>query len=346
MLGLVIQGGHANAGVYKGSYGDSRRLKSERTIGIARHWLAKQPVFQPGSQQYNQQIQQANLPIPEPDKIKYSSLLLESHAGYDRLLRQEITSKILRGLGAGELYEPARLSRLFVLVSSTASYAQIRGNPEIFDLYEMLKQISRTETTCRTLLQDEKIGNTPKDATTELQVIDYDGKGIEPVRLERITFILVRLHTDLCHLLSIPESNLRFAYFDSGSDLVLGITAATALIATLGPLLLRFWDKARFRDQETFDKDLDSLGKGLEFMKKVEENVKGGAISDETARILTASVYKRIDELVGLGATTPLRGTIAIDQRQLVVSKRDVKLLGNGDPHEQTTEPPTEEKVN
>lgn len=302
-------------------------LKVRELLMILERWLGKLPYMPPGTQQQQQQM---NTPLADQDKQQYPSLLLDSHAGYDRLSRMETTRKILVGLEANELYDAARMTRLFVVVSGAANLGQVRSNPEMYDLYETLKSLSRMEITCRTLLQNEMIGQVTPDSTTELQVVDYDGHGIEPERLEKIISVLIRVHTDLSRLLDIHESSLRLAYFDSGSDLVLGITAATALIATLGPLLLRFWDKHRFRDKETFDKDVESLGKGLDFLKKVHENVENRAISAEDAKILTARVFLRIDDLVGLGATTPLRGTVSIDERQMLIDKRDVKLLGSG----------------
>jgi hypothetical protein len=303
-------------------------LKVRELLVILDKWLGKLPYVPPGSQQQQQQMSAS---LNDQDKQQYSSLILDSHAGYDRLSRIETTQKILQRLEANELYDPGRLTRLFVVVSGSINLGQVRANPEMYDLYETFKALSRIEITSRTLLEKEKIGEVlPTEGTIALQVIDYDGHGIEPRRLELIISILVKLHTDLARLLDEAESKLRLAYFDSGSDLVIGITAATGLITALGTLLMRFWDKYKFLKNETFSKDLESLTQGLDFLGKVSDSVEKKKITDEEAKILTTQVFRGINELYGLGASTPLSDTEAISQRQLLMEKRNVKLLGNG----------------
>jgi len=190
------------------------------------------------------------------------------------------------------------------------------------------------ETTSSALLEMEKTGHLDSSlGMLELQVIDYDGNGIEADRFSRVISTLIELHQNLARLLGIRNDRLKFRYFDSGSDVVIGITAVTGLIAVLGPLLLQFWDKVRFRDQESFGKDLEALSKGLEFIGKVQESVQKQALTAEEARNLKARVFTGVNTLVGLGATLPLRDS-KVDQRQLLIEKRDVKLLGDGQPAE------------
>lgn len=86
---------------------------------------------------------------------------LESRAAYDRLLRNEPTRKILQGLEIHDLYDAARLTRLFVVVASSANLGQVRSAPEIYDLYETLRSLARVEATCRALLK----GNDRRDRT-------------------------------------------------------------------------------------------------------------------------------------------------------------------------------------
>jgi hypothetical protein len=303
--------------------------------------VARKATYQPGTPQHTSQVQQLNQPVTEQEKEQYSALIFESHAGYDRLLRIEATRKILQGLEAHELYDAARLARLFIVVAASGTVGQLRSNPDIYDIYETLKSLVRIESTCRTLLEKEMVGEVgASEGIQELQVIDYDGHGVEPPRLQLITSILVRLHTDLSRLLDVHDSKLRFVYFDSGSDVVVGMTAAAGVITALGALLLRFWDKFKFRDNEAFAKDIESLTQGLDFLGKVRESVEKKVITDEEAKILTTQVFRGINDLHGLGASAPLRDAAAVDQRQLLIDKRDVKLLGAGETPPSADAPP------
>lgn len=270
--------------------------------------------------------------ISDADKDNFQGLILSSHSGYDRLMRAEATRKIIEGLKLKEVFEASRLRRLVTALSGAPNSQSVRGITEFYGLYESLRSVLNLQATCRNLLEMEKLGKLEaSEGILELEIIDYDGKGIEDTRLEKIISTLTQLHTNLARVLGIQNDKLRFSYFDSGSDVAVGITAAAGLIAVLGPLLLQFWDKTRFRRQDTFTKDMEALSKGLEFVTKVQEAVGRGALTDEDAKNLKARIFGGVDDLIGLGATLPLRGS-TLDQRQLLIEKRDTKLLGTGEP--------------
>jgi hypothetical protein len=273
-------------------------------------------------------------PITDDNRNQFSATLFASYSGFDRLQHSASAAKILGKLNVGQFYEAGRMRRMLTSVSTVANSQQLTNVPQNFaDFYSFFQQLiefTRLETTCQQLLEAEKIGQVEAEASIlELQVIDYDGNGIEAVRLSKIIWTLTELHENLARILGIQNDKLRFKYFDSGSDLVIGITAATALIKILSPLLLQFWDKVRFRHHETFNKDIEALSKGLEFVTKVQDAVTNESITEEEGRNLKARVFSGVDDLIGLGATLPLKDT-SVDQRQLLIEKRDTKLLGTG----------------
>jgi hypothetical protein len=138
-------------------------------------------------------------------------LLFESHSGYDRLSKLEEPAKILTGMNAKEIYEPARLNRVMNLVSSSGLTHQLRSsnNPDLFRLYGMLEGLSNMETTSRVLLQDEKIGKIPEtDSILELEVADYDDGGVEPIRMEAVFRILRDLEMNISRLLRSPDHHI------------------------------------------------------------------------------------------------------------------------------------------
>ena len=79
---------------------------------------------------------------------------------------------------------------------------------------------------------------------------------------------------------------------------------------------------------------MEAFSKGLDFMTKVQEAVEKQALTQEEARNLKTRVFRGVENLVGLGVTLPLRDAAAVDQRQLLIEKRDLKLLGSGLPSE------------
>jgi hypothetical protein len=283
------------------------------------------------------------LVVDEATKGNFSTALLGSYAGVERLSQLEATGKILKGLGIHEMYSAPRLGKLLAAVSNLGNTQQLWGNPSVFpefsSFYEQLKSLRGLQATSADLLEGEKVGQVePSAAILELQLIDYDGKGIEPNRLSRVAVTLAGLYTNLARVLDVHDGKLTFKYFDSGSDVVMAIQGAKAVIDAMGPLLLQFWDKFRFRHHETFEKDLEALSKGLDFMAKVQEAVDKNVLSAEEANNLKTRVFRGVDELIGLGATLPLKDA-AVDQRQLLIEKRDMKLLASGQPSEADDNP-------
>jgi len=295
-----------------------KQLKIRDLVALLQSWL-KDPIV--------------NANVVEQLKDSFASLLLDSRAGYDRLASSRATHKILQGLSAQELYDPPRIRRMMSLVSASNQVAQMR-TPEMYEFFETLRSLLKVEATSQQLLEAEKVGQVePSDAVLELELIDYDGKGIEPIRLLRIISLLTRLHMNLARILGINDDKLRVKYLDSGSDVALAIQGAKAIIESMGTLFLQFWDKVRFRHQDTFERDIDALSKGLDFVTRVHEAVEKQALTEEDAKNLKTRVFRGIDELVKLGVTLPLRDS-SVDQRQLLIEKRDTKLLGTGLPPE------------
>jgi hypothetical protein len=108
-------------------------------------------------------------------------------------------------------------------------------------------------------------------------------------------------------------------------------------------LFLQFWDKIRFRDQDTFEKDIEALSKGLEFLAKTKDAVDSGAITAEEAGNLKARVFRGVNDLVGLGVTLPLKGETAAEERKRLIERRNTKLLTAGeDPAGQQSAPTAE----
>jgi hypothetical protein len=119
-------------------------------------------------------------------------------------------------------------------------------------------------------------------------------------------------------------------YLDSGCKFTIGLEGLKEPIEALGTVLNRFWDKRRFRDQDTFEKDMDALSKGIDFLAKTQEAVQSGAMTAEEAANLKARVLRRANDLIGVGVTLPLEGATAEEERRQLKEKRSTKLLTAG----------------
>ena len=296
----------------------SKELKIPDLVNLMAQWLIKRA---PGQG------------IPEEEKNRLTSLLLESRSAFGWLDRGEPAHSILNQLDVPEVYETERFRRVLNSVTVAPNYQTIRSL-EMFGLFEVLKSIQRIEVTCRTLLDTERVAPPGMSSDSlDLEIVDYDGTGIEAARFSQIVSALIELHTNVSLALGTKDDKLKFEHFDSGSDVFFSIKAAAATIVSMSGLFLHVWSKVRFRDNETFERDIDSLTKGLEFVGKLQEAVQTKSLTEEEAKNLKTRVFSGIATLVRLGTTRPLEPS-SVDERELLIGKRDTKLLGTGLPIE------------
>jgi len=287
-----------------------------------------------------------NAPIDQTFKDQLSDLMFGSRAGYERLIGDPITGKVLQSLAIDNIYQTARLGRLlsqFVgYVQTEQHWGDLNHLAEFFAFYELLQSLANLQNSCVTLLETEKLGGAAgSDGILELQLLDYDGTGIEAARLGQFVSTLTQLHTDLARILAISGDRLRFVYFDSGSDLIAGIKCAAEIVDKIKTLFKEFWERIVFRRYEDFGKKMDSIAKGLSIVGTIQEAVERNTLSREEGSVLRARVLNEVGALIGIGATLPLHeGAVTVDQRKLLIESRDAKLLGTGQPTEPPDKPP------
>jgi hypothetical protein len=285
-----------------------------------------------------------NPPLTDQDKSQFSALVFDSYAGYASLLSSERTRRILEGLDVKDFYDPNRLRILVSAISGFAQMAQVRALAEAHAFFEKLRSLQKLEVTCLALLETEKVGKVePEDGIVALELVDYDGKGIEPERLKLLAATVRQLHTNLARIHGIEGDQLRFKYFDSGSPVLIGIQCAKEIAESINKAMLEWWDKIRFAPFEKFDRKMESMSKGMGVMETVKQKVESKVFDEETGKILARHVLKELNTLVGIGATVPLEADATVDQRGLLLAKRDVKLLESGEP---PSEPADDEDLN
>jgi hypothetical protein len=278
----------------------------------------------------------SNFQVQQSHKDQFSDLLFSSRTGYERLIEDAPTAKILSSLKINAIYQPARLGKLLTILSQVPASGNVVTTPgffaEFFTFLELLQSLANFEKACSDLLEKEKLGQVASpDKILELQLIDYDGTGIEVVRLERFVSSLTQLHTAFARILGISGDRLRFIYFDSGSDLIAGIQCAKLILENIRTLLSEWWDKIRFRGYEEFDRKMDAVSKSLTVMGTVQQAVDSNVIDEETGNLLKTRVLVEVDNLIGIGATLPIHEDVErVDHRKLLTEKRDTKLLGSG----------------
>src|ERR1700723_2975353 len=272
----------------------------------------------------------ANVAISQQNKDQFAALLFSSRAGYERLMADSGPSKVLDSLKVGTIYDSARLARLMSTMSTTPHTHQIAHNSDFIEFYALLQSLSNLSKSCSQFLEEEKLEPAKsRDEILELELIDYDGTGIEPLRLERVIALLIRLHTNFARILDAKADQLKFIYFDSGSNLLIGAQCGKVILDEIRTLFSEWWDKIRHRHFDSFGKKMDAVSKGLSVLGKVKASVDAKVISEEEGNNLRVRVLEEVDQLIGLGVSLPvLDVTKSVDHQKLMTEHRDIKLLG------------------
>jgi hypothetical protein len=276
-----------------------------------------------------------NAQVQPAQREQFTRLVFESHSGYERLLQADGTRNVLNALNAGEIYEPGRMAMMINTVSAASTAQNIWSNSTVFvQFYAFLALLRSLETmrqTSNKFLKKEKIGTVPNDeGILEIELIDYDGAGIEPKRLELLVQTLIDLHTNLAMLHNVEGDSFRFQYFDSGSSLLLGLKAAKPIIDELNTILTQWWEKIRFRHFDTFDKKVEAVAKGLTISHSIDAAINSKVIDEETGRNLKRRILADVNELIGIGASLPLKTEASVDESKLLAGMKSTKLLESG----------------
>jgi hypothetical protein len=305
-------------------------MEINQLLSLADRWLAGASSSAPVPNQIHPNQQ----PLSDQDKNLFSELVFKSHAGYFSLLRSETTRKILEGLNVKAFYEPSLLRLLVANTSTFSQMGQLRQIPELFSFFEKLKSLRAVYATSQSLLEIEKVGTVePSKGIVELELIEYaDEDGVSAKRMTVFVSTIDELHMSLAIVLGTPTDALTFKYLDSGSSFLVALQCLKPIAETLNTLLNQWWDKFRFWRFDTFEKRMAAIEEGLTVADTVRQAIEKGTITQEEGANLKLRILRGVDNLIGIGATVPLREDATVDQRQLLTDMRNTKLLGSGQP--------------
>lgn len=277
-----------------------------------------------------------NVPIPEGPRHVFSTLLFESRVGFAELMKDSDASKILQTMKINEVYAPPQLGRLLALFNNVPNSPAIFQAPDVFAPFftfnDMLLWLVRLAGACSQILEVERVGETTNAAeVVELELVDFDGTGIEADRVNQVFASLTELHLNLARIFDLKDDRLKILYLDSGSNLFIGLKAGTLIVTAIKLLFKEVWEKIKYRRFEDFDRKVESLSKGLTLNATIDEQVKNKVLDEHTGKNLQVRVLSEVVALVGAGAMLPADEiSEKVDQRKLLAEKRGVKLLGSG----------------
>jgi hypothetical protein len=213
-------------------------------------------------------------------KEQFTKLLFDANAGYRQLMTQPAARSILEELNVGEFLEPSRLTGIVGTLQALTQSKQIFDAPQhyrnFFSFGELLRWLLRMQSASQHLLEEGKIGKiTDSEGIVQLELIEYDDEtGVSAARLKVFVSTVIELHLclaySLAYIFGLKQDELTFRYLDSGSKFTVAVTCAKTIAETMVLLLSAFWDKFRFWNHDTFNKNIEAASKALTFAEQVQ----------------------------------------------------------------------------
>lgn len=276
-----------------------------------------------------------NAAVAEGEKQTFSTLLFESRVGFAEMSKDEDADRILKALNVGEIYSPPRLGKILANFSNMANFQGLTQSDvfaEFFKLHDMVGWLLTLEKACSQLLETEKLGEVKPEQMVEVELIDYDGTGVEIERVRQLFASLADLNVHIARILGITDAPLKVLVLDSGSNLLVGVATTATISKTIKELFLELWEKIKYRRFEEFDRKVESLTKGLTLAATIQEQIEKKVINEETGKNLQYRILDEMTTLIGIGAMLPAQEiSEKVDRKRLLAEKKGIKLLGSGE---------------
>jgi hypothetical protein len=303
------------------------RLHATELLAILRDKLSPPPIG--GDQAITPQV-----------RAEFAQLLFDSNVALARLQDEPNAAEVLSAFGLFDIYTPDKLSKMMTLVNTAGAASQLRSGADGFFLFREfevgLSNLPRVAKALDSLVIGARIASVPdSESVLELQVTDVDGRGILASRLANVLIQLKELNEAIEGILasdSVGTNELRIAYTDSGSDILLALQGHEKTLAMIGGAFAWMWTQLRFARNANFDRDLESITKGIEVLTILEQKRDEKVLDDNTANRLRTAVVTRMQKLVNNGVAPPdNQPENGIGHQQLVKEVAQRKRLTAGD---------------
>ncbi len=275
----------------------------------------------------------SNQEITDDLKSDIASLIFESREGYYALQQNPESKTIVDSLGISEVFNPRMLSSMLTILNTQADTAGITGVAQNFSVFQSflsnLKVMLAFQSTLDTHLCKQKTSASGEnERVIEFEIIDYDNSGLHPERLVSILKSIHHLHYNIARIIEDKGAKLTISYMDSGSDFLIGVQSGFKVIELMKTFCLQYWQKVRFRSPEEFDRNPESLAKGLNLIQHIIRQEKNGVFDSETSAKIKLAVLEEVTTLIGLGVILKDQETEErFDKRKLVLEKKDVRFI-------------------
>jgi hypothetical protein len=249
----------------------------------------------------------ANQPIGSEAKTSFAALIFESQTNFQRLLQDDDTSAILRSLNLARLYSSENLGELMTLyrnATSTASIASVAASFAIFcRFYEFFRWLLTFREASSSLLNWEHIDPIlVTDKVLELELFDFDGGGIEIIRIQDLFSALEDLRIQVSLILQLPESRLRLSYIESGSNITIDVKGLGELVDSISNLIGQGYALIANRKFNKLDRRNSSIAGQLTLIDRVSQMVTDKSITPEEGELFKQKLLNDTQRLFESGA--------------------------------------------
>ena len=286
-------------------------------------------------QEFVGHLLEGNANVGQSTRAGFTEIAMKSNVGLTVLSRREEAAKVIAAFGLNQVLSHAAFAEMMADLASVNQTAGITGDVKRYShfktLHARIEAILKTLDGLATLLFEHRKAEDPKNSL-HLELVDPDNNRVEVERLRKVLSSLEDLYADLIVAVAddVPVASregLRIEYVESGSSILLAIVGTPAALALMGGAIKWIYGVMSTRKNEVFDRDIDSLAKGLEVMSLIDAKVSTKALSAEDGAALKGKVVSRLRKLVdeGLALAIEVR-EVAPTTKQLATGLRGRRI--------------------
>ena len=275
--------------------------------------------------------------IGNNEKVVLPKLLLETQGKFQNLIKDPEIMRTANSIMLADFYNAKTISTMITLVNSVVNIDEIRNNrkhlPVFYSVYIRIDILLNLYKSLTELFFHEKMPDMDDSlATIEIEIADFQKDGMPLNVVIEMLSSTQKIYDAISNVIQVKHSNIRIAFFDSGSGLNISFVGVADVIKELRLSMIEFWERVKFLKFDENKKEIDAIKDTLSITKMLTEQISGGILTNEDGKRIKRIVIENLSALVKNGAllkelsseTTPYQN------KELLLEKRAVPLLEPG----------------
>lgn len=258
--------------------------------------------------------------------------LFKAREALSGLLSVSDLAEVAHASGLLDLFSVDYTSKMIVALQTKSQLLHIRAEHDLLArfakfFWTVSSFISQHRSLTEAVIIPRNREKSDAKETVLFEIFDLDKDGFNPSRVARALADIENLFETVGSAYDIEDRSVRIAYFDSGSGLILALTAAAGLVTVVRKLLTDLLPVIRDWKTDSLNKQLDVANKTVDLCQRLSELEATAKLTHEEAARTKHLVLSAVSDLVSHGAFLREIKNDTVDYRARLLEASTVKAI-------------------